>query len=281
MQLTLYLRQRAAQLGVKAAKANAITLQRIVSHEQQQVGDEPMPECFGLRFCAPDDPDCSDCEVQGLCLHRSAHKTLLDALPSMPSTSHSDVAQALSMPPNIAAMLCEVAVRSGCLPRAKRNAVVVPPPHHAADTNVRRRERERARVPGLAELPEGTVLRRRYDGQERRVRVVAGGYKFEQTTYPTLYAATMAITGVRAFARRDAEAKVPHRYMSSYSAGRFWKAAIAKALSARSRKPRRPPPPMPQPPPAATAPGSDTTATAAAEPAAPHPAPTSMTSALP
>ena len=267
------MQQRARRLGCKFRQRTPCTdlLRSVQDNEQRGLPADSLPNCFGLRFAAPLETACAACDAQALCLHRCAHGSLLETCAKLPSWRAEDVAAAMHLPVRSVHLLLDTAVMSGSLPRQRRGAVPLPSTPHDAAAQAARRQREMARVPELAQLPAGTMLRRVYDGRPCEVRVVAEGYACLGQTFPTLYAATTALTGPRAYARGDLFARKSHRIMGNYSVRRFWGRTIDAALSALPHpKPTQSPRPTPPPPPAATAPASATTDVAAAGPAAPQ-----------
>lgn len=117
--------------------------------------------------------------------------------------------------------------------------------------NEKRWQRERDRVPAIAALIQGSVIRREYKGKIFEVKVLDGRYKIIQTgeEYPTLYAVTKAITGLHA---RQSQRKKPgneesrpegHRKLSNWSATKFFAIALREALYGKQKElPRKHPP---------------------------------------
>lgn len=231
-----YLLARCHELGATTytSISNRRMMGAAIAKEQVLLGRFPVPDCFGLRFGAPDDPSCRQCVAQVMCLHMAANKTLLNQQRETRANDIDTLARAMRIEAKSVRYMQQAAVALKTLPKSRYNsAPPVETPAHLIDrTWPRRFLRERARYPILDRLVPGTVLRRPYDGKMHLVTVRDGFYEHAGEKHPTLYSVVMAISGAKVYPRANPKDRDKSRAMSNCNARRFFKVAIEEALPA-------------------------------------------------
>ena len=91
---------------------------------------------------------------------------------------------------------------------------------HGVHTYAMRWARERLRSPEIARVPEGSVLRRLYNGEVHEVWSRPGYWEYNDQVFPTLYQVVLEITGGNERGRHDDKTK--SRRTSDYSAVKFF-----------------------------------------------------------